>query len=53
MKRNERILKHVKSDGLGIEIGPSYNTLAPKKEGFNVQTIDHISRDELREKYGP
>lgn len=37
--------------GLGLEIGPSHNPIAPKKEGFNVHILDHASATELRNKY--
>lgn len=37
--------------GLGLEIGPSHNPLAPKKAGFNVQIVDHTTREELIKKY--
>ncbi|MBT9316766.1 class I SAM-dependent methyltransferase [Leptothoe spongobia] len=36
---------------LGLEIGPSHRPIAPKKEGFNVHIIDHLSREQLLEKY--
>jgi hypothetical protein len=36
---------------LGLEIGPSHNPLAPKKQGFNVHILDHASAEELRQKY--
>ena len=51
MNRNEKILRHIKKDGLGIEIGPSHNPIAPKKQGFNVDIIDYMSRDELIQRY--
>lgn len=35
----------------GLEFGPSFNPIAPKAEGFNVVTVDHLSRDELVNKY--
>lgn len=37
--------------GLGLEIGPSHNPIAPKKKGFNVHILDHVSAAELRRKY--
>ena len=40
MSRREKILKHVNRSGSGIEIGPSHNPVAPKKEGFNVVLAD-------------
>lgn len=51
MTRKEKALKHIDISGPGIEIGPSHNPLAPRKDGCNVQIIDHAGQDELREKY--
>ncbi len=51
MDRKEKVLRHIRKDGCGIEIGPSYNPIASKKEGYRVQTIDHMSRLELIDKY--
>jgi 2-polyprenyl-3-methyl-5-hydroxy-6-metoxy-1,4-benzoquinol methylase len=34
-----------------LEIGPSYNPIIPKRDGYNTFVIDHISRDELVKKY--
>ncbi|MEH3144235.1 MAG: methyltransferase domain-containing protein [Methylobacterium frigidaeris] len=34
-----------------IEIGPSYNPLFPKRDGWNVVTVDHLDRDGLLAKY--
>lgn len=49
--RKEIILSSVNKAGLGLEIGPSHNPVAPKKAGFNVEVIDHASQEELRKKY--
>jgi SAM-dependent methyltransferase len=35
----------------GLEIGPGYNPMFPKSEGFNVKTVDHGTGEELRAKY--
>ena len=51
MNRKDKILSFIKKDGAGLEIGPSYNPIASKREGFNVETIDHASAEELRTKY--
>lgn len=37
--------------GQGLEIGPSHNPVAPKKNGYNVHILDHASAAELRAKY--
>jgi len=51
MPRKKIILNDVTKNALGLEIGPSYNPVAPKKEGWNVQSIDHLDAVGLREKY--
>ena len=51
MERNEKILKHIDLEGRGLEIGASYNPAAPKSEGFDVRTIDHLDREGLVRKY--
>lgn len=52
MSRKELALRHIDSEGKGIEIGPCYDPIAPKCEGFRVHVIDHMTRDQLLEKYG-
>ncbi|WP_284946551.1 methyltransferase domain-containing protein [Acidisoma cladoniae] len=37
--------------GAGLEIGPGYNPLVPKSEGFSVETVDYTDQAGLREKY--
>lgn len=51
MNRKSKILKHLDLRGKGIEIGPSHQPVAPKKEGYNVQIIDHLGQQELINKY--
>ena len=50
-ERRERVLAGIDRRGVGLEIGPSHDPIAPKREGFNVHVIDHASREELRRKY--
>lgn len=50
-KRQQIILKNCDICGEGLEIGPSFNPVAPKKKGFNVKIIDHLDRKGLIEKY--
>jgi len=48
----ERAVFHlINKKGLGLEVGPSHNPIAPKKAGYNVHILDHASADELRAKY--
>lgn len=51
MNRNQRVLASVDTAGLGLEIGPSYNPIAPKRDGYRVRTMDHADRDALIVKY--
>jgi len=53
MDRKEKVLRHVNQNGYGIEIGPSFNPITPKKDGYKVHIIDHASREELIAKYTP
>src|SRR6185312_6752143 len=46
-----RVLATIKRDGLGVEIGPSHDPIAPKRDGFRVHVIDHGTREELLAKY--
>jgi predicted SAM-dependent methyltransferase len=51
MDRRDIILQLLDLEGVGIEIGPSHNPIAPKKLGFKVEVIDHLDRQGLIEKY--
>ena len=54
MTRKEKVLGSIDREGFGIEIGPSHDPIAPKREGFKVHVIDHMSREQLRHKFsGP
>ena len=37
--------------GTALEIGASYGPILPKKDGFRVTTVDHLTAAELRAKY--
>ncbi len=41
----------IDAEGTGIEIGPSYNPLLPKSQGFNVEIVDYLDAAGLRAKY--
>jgi SAM-dependent methyltransferase len=49
--RNEKIFHLIDKSGLGLEIGPSYNPIAPKRDGWNVEIADHLDAASLRSKY--
>ncbi|MGO9596810.1 MAG: hypothetical protein ACLP7Q_02185 [Isosphaeraceae bacterium] len=51
MTRFDKLLYHINKDNMGIEIGPSHNPVAPKKNGYRVHIIDHATQTELIEKY--
>ena len=51
MTREEKILYHINKKGYGIEIGPSFNPIASKKNGYKVSVIDHLPKNQLIEKY--
>lgn len=51
LSRKEKVFCLIDKSGLGLEMGPSHNPLAPKKEGFNVKIVDHASAADLRAKY--
>lgn len=46
-----KMLANITKEQYGLEIGPSLRPCAPKREGYHVETIDHLSKPELIEKY--
>jgi 2-polyprenyl-3-methyl-5-hydroxy-6-metoxy-1,4-benzoquinol methylase len=51
MDRRSKIFQGLDPKGFGLEIGPSHNPIAPKKAGFNVKVLDHLSEEALIQKY--
>jgi GT2 family glycosyltransferase/2-polyprenyl-3-methyl-5-hydroxy-6-metoxy-1,4-benzoquinol methylase len=49
--RSEILLAPVPRGGRIIEIGPSYSPIAPKAAGWDVHTVDHLTREGLVAKY--
>jgi hypothetical protein len=49
--RKDIILQHIDKNGCGLEIGPSHNPIAPKKEGYKVQIVDYMNREQLIDKF--
>jgi len=49
--RVDKALEFISKDSLGIEIGPSHNPIAPKRNGYNVHIIDYLDAGRLREKF--
>ena len=51
MTRDEKVMFLLDGEGQGLEIGPSQNPVAPKKKGYNVHALGHLSAEDLRSKY--
>lgn len=51
LPRNHKVMLELDAKGLGLEIGPSFNPVAPKRAGYNVHILDHLDTQGLREKY--
>lgn len=51
MSRVDKAMSQLDKRGLGLEIGPSHNPVAPKSKGFNVHILDHLDTNALRNKY--
>lgn len=51
LSRFDKVFSKLDQTGLGLEIGPSHNPIAPKKQGFNVHILDHASAEDLKKKY--
>lgn len=49
--RYKKMLLGIRKDQLGLEIGPSHRPIAPKKEGYQVEILDYLTKEELIEKY--
>jgi len=51
LARNEKILKLCNLKGKGLEISPSFNPVLPKSQGYDVETLDHLDKAGLIQKY--
>ncbi len=40
MDRNETLRRHIKADGLGIEVAPYFTPIMPKRAGYNCLSLD-------------
>jgi SAM-dependent methyltransferase len=49
--RKYKVFHSLKKNGTGLEIGPSHNPIAPKRDGYNVHIVDHADEQTLRKKY--
>lgn len=50
MTRTERILRHIDRGGRGVEIGPGPSPLCPKRDGWNVLSLDVFDTETLRQR---
>lgn len=48
MNRKKELLKHVSKGARGIEIGPYFSPLAPKREGYNCLSLDVFDTEAVR-----
>ena len=51
LTRAETLLASVQKQSRIIEIGPSFNPIAPRSQGWNSVSLDHLTHDGLVEKY--
>lgn len=49
--RTDLLRSKLPLDGAGLEIGPSYNPLVAKADGFHVESVDYTDAPGLRKKY--
>ena len=50
-RRSANLLKFADKQKSIIEIGPSFAPIAPRSEGWSTWTVDHLSREDLIDKY--
>ncbi|QGM96491.1 methyltransferase domain-containing protein [Methylocystis parvus] len=48
MDRQKELLKHIGKEARGIEIGPYFSPLAPKREGYNCLSLDVFDTETLK-----
>jgi hypothetical protein len=51
LDRKTRLLSSATDSTVILEIGPGYNPVAPKADGWRTHVVDHASREDLRRKY--
>lgn len=51
LTREDIIRGHMRTDGICLEIGPSYNPILPKAAGYRVEVVDHTDKEGLVAKY--
>lgn len=50
MDRREAVLKYINMDQKGLEIGPWFNPLVPKRDGYHSVVLDVFDTETLRER---
>jgi SAM-dependent methyltransferase len=48
--RFEQLRRHLHKDAVGVEIGPFFNPIAPRRAGYNVVTVDRADMPTLIER---
>lgn len=51
MTRQQKLFKYIDRSGLGLEIGPGPNPIAPKLDGFKVEVVDYALKEVLIKKF--
>ena len=51
MDRVQKLLFRIDRSMKVLEIGPSYNPVAPKSQGWISWSVDHANQEDLKEKY--
>lgn len=51
MDREGLLRSLIDTGGIGLEVGPGFNPLLPKSEGYRVETVDYADAESLRKKY--
>ena len=51
MDRIDILMSMFDPAGQGLEIGAGFNPIVPKAKGYRVETLDHATAEELREKW--
>lgn len=51
VSREALIRKNISKEEVGLEIGPSHHPIVSKKEGYNVEVVDWLNQEGLKEHY--
>jgi hypothetical protein len=51
MANREKLKSLIDVAGVGLEIGPSFDPVVAKRDGHQVEVLDHLSAADLRRKY--